>query len=52
MTEHAGFTQPRKTGDALIAELFAALADSDKHLTKYNTRRDGIIDELTALGAI
>jgi len=52
MTEHAGFTQPALTGDALIGHLFAALANTDKTLTKYNLRRDNIIDELTALGAI
>jgi len=52
MSEHAGFTQPALTGELLISSLFAALADSDKHLAKYNTRRDAIIDELTALGAI
>jgi len=52
MTEHAGYTQPKLTGDALIAQLFASLADADKHLAKYNSRRDSILDELISLGAI
>ena len=51
MTEHAGFTQPVSYAER-VRLLFAGLADADKTLTKYNLRRDAIVDELTALGEI
>jgi len=51
MTEHAGYTQPVPRAEK-VRLLFAAIADADKKLATYGSRRDSAIDELTAMGEI